>query len=79
MIIYISSNELELEYRYSWKMGHIQNPHIDFATNCVHATFENRDVILFNFKKWGYVVSNQNGTHTISAGEAGIIINFYQT
>ena len=46
MIILISSNELEEEFRDSWKMGHIIHPHLDFATNCIHATFENKDVIL---------------------------------
>ena len=76
MIILISSNELEEEFRDSWKGGKVTHPNIDFATNCIHATFENKDVILYRFKKYGYVVSNQSGTHTISAGDAGIMIHF---
>ena len=78
MIILISSNELEEEFRDSWKMGYIIHPHLDFATNCIHATFENKDVILYKFIKYGYVVSNKSGTHTLSAGDAGIMIHFHQ-
>ena len=78
MVLIISANELEEEFKDSWKMGHIIHPHLDFATNCIHATFENKDVILYKFVKYGYVVSNKSGNHTISAGDAGIMIHFHQ-
>ena len=78
MFIHITPDELEEEFRDSWKMGHIIHPHLDFATNCIHATFENKDVILYKFIKYGYVVSNKSGTHTLSAGNAGIMIHFHQ-
>ena len=78
MILIISPNELEEEFRDSWKMGHIIHPHLDFATNAIHATFENKDVIIYQFIKYGYVVSNKSGNHTISAGDAGIMIHFHQ-
>lgn len=76
MILIISPNELEEEFRDSWKMGHIKHPHLDFATNAIHATFEGKDVIIYRFIKYGYVVSNKSGTHAISAGDAGIMIHF---
>ena len=76
MIILISPNELEEQFRDSWKAGKVIHPNIDFATNSIHATFEDKDVILYQFKKYGYVVSNQSGTHTISVGDAGIMIHF---
>jgi hypothetical protein len=76
MILIISPNELEEEFRDSWKAGKIIHPNIDFATNAIHATFEGKDVIIYKFSNYGYVVSNQKGTHTISAGDAGIMIQF---
>lgn len=76
MIIIISPNELEEEFKDSWKAGKIIHPNLDFATNAIHATFEGKDIILYRFKKYGYVLSNQIGTHTISAGDAGIMIQF---
>lgn len=76
MIILISPNELEEEFRDNWKAGKVIHPNIDFATNCIHATFQGKDIVLYQFKKYGYVVSNQSGTHTISAGDAGIMIHF---
>jgi hypothetical protein len=76
MILIISPNELEEEFRDSWKAGRVVHPNIDFATNAIHATFEGKDVIIYKFSNYGYVVSNQKGTHTISAGDAGIMIQF---
>jgi hypothetical protein len=76
MILIISPNELEEEFRDSWKAGRVIHPNIDFATNAIHATFEGKDVIIYKFSNYGYVVSNQKGTHTISAGDAGIMIQF---
>jgi len=76
MILIISPNELEEEFRDSWKAGKIIHPNIDFATNAIHATFEDKDVIIYRFSNYGYVVSNQKGTHTLSAGNAGIMIQF---
>ncbi len=76
MILIISPNELEEEFRDSWKASRVIHPNIDFATNAIHATFEGKDVIIYKFSNYGYVVSNQKGTHTISAGDAGIMIQF---
>ena len=40
MIINISPEELEPEFRESWKMGFITQPSIDYADNAIWAIFE---------------------------------------
>jgi hypothetical protein len=55
-------------------MGFISHPHIDYATNAIHAVFENKDVIIFKFHKYGWVSDNRQNTYSISAGSAGILI-----
>lgn len=75
MFILIKPEELEPEFINSWKLGHIHNPHIDYATNAIHAIFENRDVIIFKFKKYGWFSYNGENGYTITAGPAGVMIN----
>ena len=74
MLIHITPDELELEFRNSWKMGFISQPSIDYADNAVYATFEGRQVIIFYFKKYGYIMDNRFNSYDISAGSAGITI-----
>lgn len=75
MLIYITPNELEEEYRNSWKLGHITQPSIDYADNAIWAIFEGKQIIIFYFKKYGYVMDNRFTTYNITAGSAGITIN----
>lgn len=75
MLIYITPDELEEEYRNSWKLGHITQPSIDYADNAIWAIFEGKQVIIFYFKKYGYVMDNRYTTYNITAGRAGITIN----
>lgn len=79
MVITIDTDELESEFVESWKMGFIRDPHIDYATNCIHAWFENKEVILYRFKKYGWVNDNRENTYDISAGRAGIMIKITKT
>ena len=79
MVISIDTDELESEFIESWKMGFIRDPHIDYATNCIHAWFENKEVILYRFKKYGWVNDNRENTYDISAGRAGIMIKITKT
>jgi hypothetical protein len=74
MIILIDTNELTEEFVESWKMGFIRDPHIDYATNCIHAWFEGKEVILYRFKEYGWVNDNRQNTYDISTGKAGITI-----
>jgi hypothetical protein len=75
MLIYIRPDELEPEFINSWKLGHITQPSIDYADNAIYAIFENKQVIIFYFKKYGYVMDNRFTSYDITAGKAGITIN----
>lgn len=74
MIIFISPEELEEEFRESWKMGWITHPSIDYADNAIWAVFEGELVVIFRFKKYGFINDNRENTYDISAGKAGITI-----
>lgn len=74
MIIFISPDELEDEYKESWKLGWIKLPHIDYATNAIHAYFEDKEVIIFRFNKYGFINDNRYNLYEISAGNVGITI-----
>ena len=75
MLIYIRPDELESEFINSWKLGHITQPSIDYADNAIYALYENKQVIIFYFKKYGYVMDNRFTSYDITAGKAGITIN----
>ena len=79
MVITIDTDELESEFVESWKMGFIRDPHIDYSTNCIHAWFENKEVILYRFKECGWINDNRENTYDISAGGAGIMIKITKT
>jgi len=74
MIINILPDELEQEFRESWKMSMITQPSIDYADNAIWAIFEGKDVIIFRFKDYGFINDNRRNTYDISAGKAGITI-----
>jgi len=74
MIINISPEELEPEFRESCKMGFITQPSIDYADNAIWAIFEGKQVIIFRFKKYGFINDNRYNKYYISAGNAGITI-----
>jgi hypothetical protein len=75
MTIHITPDELEPEFINSWKMGWISNPTIDYADNAIYAVFEGNQVIIFRFKKYGWINDNRYNSYLISAGSAGIIIS----
>lgn len=74
MIITILPDELEPEFRESWKMGWITQPSIDYADNAIWAIFEGKQVIIFRFKEYGWINDNRYNSYDISAGSAGIMI-----
>jgi hypothetical protein len=63
MVITIDTDELESEFVESWKLGFIRDPHIDYATNCIHAWFENKEVILYRFKSYGWIIERISTTY----------------
>lgn len=75
MLITILTDELEEEFRESWRMGFVKDPHIDYATNCIHAWFEGREVVLFKFNRFGFINDNRSSSYELSCGRAGILIN----
>jgi hypothetical protein len=75
MLIYIRPDELESEFINSWKLGYITQPSIDYADNAIYALYDNKQVIIFYFKKYGYVMDNRFTSYDITAGKAGITIN----
>lgn len=79
MLIHITPNELEEEFRNSWKMGFISQPSIDYADNAIHAVFEGKPVIIFRFKDYGFITDNRYNFYEISSGKAGITIEIKNT
>lgn len=77
MLIFISPEELEPEYVNSWKLGYITKPSIDYADNAIYAVFENKQVIIFRFSKYGWINDNRFNKYLVSSGEAGITIKIY--
>jgi hypothetical protein len=75
MKILIGVHELEPEFREPWKMGLVNHLVIDYAYNAIYATFDKKEVIIFNFKKYGWVCDNRYNSYTLSKGEAGIMID----
>jgi hypothetical protein len=75
MFILIKPEELEEEFRNSWKSGSIKHPSIDYQTNAIHGVFEGKDVIIFKFSKYGWINDNRFNKYSISCGSAGITIS----
>lgn len=79
MFIHITPDELEEEFRESWKLGFISQPSIDYADNAIWALFEGKNIIIFRFKDYGWIHDNRRNTYLISAGSAGITIQIKTT
>ena len=79
MFIHITPDELEEEFRESWKLGLISQPSIDYADNAIWALFESKNIIIFRFKDYGWINDNRRNTYLISAGSAGITIQIKTT
>lgn len=74
MIIFVTPNEFEPEFQ-NFKVRNISDIHIDYYTNAIHGYFENQEIILFKFKKFGVQLDNRMNGYTLSVGEAGLMIN----
>ena len=79
MYIHIPVEELEDEFKTLWKSQWIKHPHIDYATNAIHGWFEDKDVIIFRFKNYGFINDNRFSKYEVSAGGAGITIHITNT
>jgi hypothetical protein len=74
MFIHITPDEFIEEFRIPWKQELIKSPHIDYATNAIHGWFEGKDVIIFRFKDYGWIMDNRFSGYNMSCGKAGITI-----
>jgi hypothetical protein len=74
MLIVITPDELEQEFQNPLRMGYITSPHIDYATNAIHAWLGKKEVIIFRFKDYGWINDNRSNIYNISSGSAGITI-----
>ena len=79
MFIHLTPDELEPEFRESWKLGFISHPSIDYADNAIYANFEGKVVIIFRFKQYGWINDNRSNSYKVSAGSAGITINIVKS
>jgi hypothetical protein len=74
MYIHITPEEFEDDFKELWKHGLLIHPHIDYATNAIHCYFENKDVIIFKFKNYGFINDNRFNKYEISSDTTGITI-----
>ena len=74
MFIHITPDEFVEEFRTPWKQELIKSPSIDYATNAIHGWFEEKEVIIFRFKDYGWVMDNRFSGYNMSSGKAGITI-----
>ena len=79
MIIHITPDEFEPEFQIPWKQNLIKEPMIDYATNAIHGWFEDKDVIIFRFKDYGFINDNRYSTRELSIGAAGITLLITKT
>jgi len=75
MFLHITVDELEEAFQRPWKLEMVQHVSIDFATNSIHGWFEDEDVILFKFKKYGFITDNRRSSYSISKGPAGLVVH----
>ena len=61
-----------------YKRQDIYNLGIDYQTSQIDGIFEDKEYCVFKFSKYDIQLSNRWGDYTISAGEAGITINFFR-
>jgi len=74
MYIHITPEEFEDDFKELWKQGLLIHPHIDYATNAIHCYFENKDVIIFKFKNYGFINDNRFNKYEIYSDTTGITI-----
>ena len=75
MIIYIRINELEKEFIDNpWKIKELYNLGIDYQSNTIDGIFEDKEFVVFDFRKYDINLSNRWNNYEVSAGDAGILI-----
>lgn len=79
MFIHITPDNFVEEFKEPWKQELIKSPSIDYATNAIHGWFEDKEVIIFKFKDYGWVMDNRFSGYNMSCGKEGITIQIIKT
>jgi hypothetical protein len=78
MNIIIPIEELDPEFYQDFKWNRVYDLHLDYATNAIHGRIrddkDNRDLIFFRFKGYGFVHDNRSNNYILTGGPAGILI-----
>jgi len=79
VLIVIKPEELEEEVRELWKQRSLSKPSIDYATNSLNCWLNEKEIVIFNFDKYGFINDNRRNFYEISVGSAGILIDITKT
>ena len=52
---------------------------IDYATNAIHAWYNDKEYIIFRFKDYGFIQDNRRNNYFLSIGSAGILIKIVKS
>jgi hypothetical protein len=78
MIIIIPIEEIDQQFFQDFRWNRIYDLHLDYATNAIHCRIqndpENRDLIIFRFKDYGFIHDNRFNSYILTGGPAGILI-----
>ena len=75
MIVHISAFELEEPFKSRPSdLRRMYNLGIDYQTNSILGYLNDVEYEVFRFSGYGFVNDNRFNTYTVSAGEAGILI-----
>ena len=80
MMIFISVQDLEEEFRETpSNIDRLKNCGIDYMTSTLDGIIDEKEYIIFDFKKYGIKLDNRWTDYRITKGEAGIFIEITST
>jgi hypothetical protein len=78
MTIIIPIEDLDPQFFQDFKWNRVYDLHLDYATNAIHGRIrndeENRDIIFFRFKDYGFIHDNRFNSYILAGGPAGVLI-----
>jgi len=78
MNIIIPIEDLDPQFFQDFRWNRVYDLHLDYATNAIHGKIrnddENRDLIFFRFKDYGFIHDNRFNSYILTGGPAGILI-----
>jgi hypothetical protein len=79
MLIQIGVDDILMDYRSPYKLNLIKSLSIDYATNSIHGWLDDKEVIIFSFKDYGFINDNRYNTYDITSDVDGILIKIKST